>query len=260
VGDTHLTTFGGMLYDFQASGDFVLAQVNPDFVVQARQVSGAPTWPNATLNQAVATQMGKTKVAISVGPKFVIDGKPTKLGDGKSLYTSDGVTVTRRGNVYFVTSQGGNSVRATVNAKYIDVLVGLDQCCGKPKAKGLLANSNESVNQLAARDGTVLNNPYSFKDLYRYGDSWRVPQKESLLSVFGEKFEHADPKKPFYAQDLDPKLYERSRELAKRAGVKEGSLLDAATLDVAFFDDEKAAHVFVGMPPPITVGKIVAGK
>src|SRR5262249_7638699 len=69
VGDTHLTTFDGLLYDFQASGDFVVAQVEPDFVVQARQVSGAPTWPNASLNHAVATQMGKTKVAIGVGPK-----------------------------------------------------------------------------------------------------------------------------------------------------------------------------------------------
>ena len=64
VGDTHLTTFNGLLYDFQASGDFVLAQVDPDFVVQTRQVSGAPTWPDASVNSAVATRMGKTKVAV----------------------------------------------------------------------------------------------------------------------------------------------------------------------------------------------------
>ena len=60
VGDTHLATFNGLLYDFQASGDFVLAQVDPDFVVQTRQVSGAPTWPDASVNNAVATRMGKT--------------------------------------------------------------------------------------------------------------------------------------------------------------------------------------------------------
>src|SRR5688572_14176500 len=44
VGDTHLQTFGGLFYDFQAQGDFVLTKAGEDFVVQARQVSGAPTW------------------------------------------------------------------------------------------------------------------------------------------------------------------------------------------------------------------------
>ncbi len=43
IGDTHLTTFNGLLYDFQASGDFILADSGPDFIVQTRQVSGAPT-------------------------------------------------------------------------------------------------------------------------------------------------------------------------------------------------------------------------
>src|SRR5262249_51445790 len=64
VGDTHLFTFNGSFYDFQASGDFVLAEVDPDFVVQTRQVSGAPTWPDASVNHAVATRIGKTRVAI----------------------------------------------------------------------------------------------------------------------------------------------------------------------------------------------------
>jgi hypothetical protein len=248
-------------------------------------------------------------------------------------------------------------VRATVNATWIDLLVGLDQCCAK--AKGLLASANGNVNQLAARDGTVLNNPYNLKDLYHYGDSWRVSPEESLfdyktrfaylgrcgsfhligaggsaayllgnekyvadLRSVGDdanhyryqpskgdrsttgwafsrkpdncglypvwrqqdgrwhlferttawgiglgddiaktvKFEGANPKKPFYAHDLEPKAQERSRAVAQAAGVKEGALLDAAALDVAFFGDEKAAQAFVGVPPPIAVGKIVGEK
>jgi hypothetical protein len=262
VGDTHLTTFRGLFYDFQASGDFVLAQDGPDFVVQARQVSGAPQWPHASVNSAVATRMGKTTVAISVGAKrLVINGKTTDLKDGKTVSTSDGVDVSRRGNVYYITSQSGNSVRATVNATWIDVLVGLGHCCGKTEAKGLLANANRNVNQLAARDGTVLTNPFAFKDLYsRYGDSWRVSPKESLLSVFGEKLEAANPRKLFYAHHLDPQIYKRSRAVSKAAGVKEGALLDAATLDVAVIGNEKAAQVFVGAHPPIAVGKIVDKK
>jgi hypothetical protein len=267
VGDTHLTTFKGLLYDFQASGDFVLAHADPDFVVQTRQVSGAPNWPHASVNSAVATRMGKTQVAISVGKqRLVINGKTTNLNDRKSISTADGVDVTRRGNVYFITDKHGNSVRATVNEspkmRWIDVLVGLGQCCSKAKAKGLLANANDNVHHLAARDGTVLKNPFTFKELYhRYGDSWRVSPKESLLSVFGhEKVETANPKKTFYAHHLDANVHKPARAASKAAGVKHDAHHDAATLDIAVLGHEKAAHVFVNMHPPVAVGKIVGEK
>src|SRR6185369_9437099 len=92
VGDTHLTTFKGLMYDFQASGDFILAEVQPNFVVQARQVSGAPTWPNASVNSGIATRMGKTVVTLCLNG-LAIDGKPTVLSDGKSISTLDGVDV-----------------------------------------------------------------------------------------------------------------------------------------------------------------------
>ena len=54
VGDTHITTFDGLYYDFQASGDYVLAQDGYDFIVQARQASGAPTSASAA-----ATERGR---------------------------------------------------------------------------------------------------------------------------------------------------------------------------------------------------------
>ncbi|MGB8032888.1 MAG: hypothetical protein WCF03_03590, partial [Nitrososphaeraceae archaeon] len=245
VGDTHLTTFNGLLYDFQASGEFVLAEVDPDFVVQTRQVSGAPTWPNASVNSAVATRMGKTKVAVCLD-RLTIDGKTTDLGDGKSLSTPDGVDVTRRGNVYFITSWSGYSVRATVNASWIDVLVGLGNCSAE--VKGLIANANGNVNQIAARDGTVLTNPFNFEQLYHhFADSWRVSPKESLLHTCGDQdLKIGIPRKPFYARDLDLKVYEGALAVSKAAGVEEGALLDAATLDVAVIGDDRAAQVFVG--------------
>ena len=259
LGDTHLTTFKGLLYDFQASGDFVLAEGDTDFVVQTRQVSGAPTWPNASVNSAVATRMGKTVVALCLDG-LTIDGKTTDLSDGKSLSAPDGVDVSRRGNVYFITSPSGNSVRATVNASWIDVSVGLGNCC--VKVKGLLANAHENVNQIAARDGTVLTNPFNFEELYhRFADSWRVSPKESLLPPCGDRdLKIGIPRKPFYARDLDPKVFKRARAVAKRAGVKEEALLDAATLDVAVIGDDRAARVFVGTHAPIAVGKVVSAS
>jgi hypothetical protein len=257
IGDTHLTTFGGLLYDFQASGDFVLAQIEPDFVVQTRQVSGAPSWPSASVNSAVATRMGKNTVALCLAPErptLSINDQATDLDDGKSLSLPDGVDVRRRGNVYIIKDQTGNSVRAEVNASWINVSVGLGTW--PASVSGLLANANENVNEIEARDGTILKTPFPFEDLYQhYGESWRVAPEESLLSPCGEARERGNPETPFYAEDLDPQLAERTRAVCLEAGVQEGPLLDACTLDVAVIGDDAAAQVFVGAAPPVAVGK-----
>jgi hypothetical protein len=263
VGDTHLATFGGLFYDFQASGDFVLAEVAPDFVVQTRQMSGAPTWPNAAVNKAVATRMGKTKVAVclaSAGNEtpggLQVDGKATALDDGKSISLPDGVDVARRGNIYLIMGQSGDSVRAVVHPTWIDVSVGLGRW--PSNVRGLIANPNGNVNQIAARDGTVLTNPFPFADLYhRYADSWRVPRGESLLSGCGKDLEPGIPSKPFYASDLEPQVREKALAICIAAGVQPGPLLDACTLDVAVIGSEEAANVFVGGGNPVVLGNVV---
>jgi hypothetical protein len=179
------------------------------------------------------------------------------LGDGQSLSTPDGVDVTRKGNVYFITSQSGDSVCATVNATWINVSVGLGMC--PAEVKGLLANAGTNVNQIATREGTVLTTPFNFEQLYHlFADSWRVPPKESLLPACGDRdLTNGIPQKPFYASDLDFQTYERALAAAKAAGVEAGALLDAATLDVAVIGNTNAVGVFVGAPAPIAVGKVV---
>ena len=254
VGDTHLTTFSGLLYDFQAAGDFLLAQRGADFAVQTRQVSGRPVWPDATINKAVATRMGKTRVAVCTDPqRLIIDGGEVNIKNGETLAVSDDVAVSLLGNAYVVTSQSGDSMRAQVNGAYIDVSVGLGEW--PTRVVGLLANPNGNVNQIEMRDGTILTRPVSFKDLYyRYGDSWRVPEKESLLSVCGDKtLEQRNPDQPFTSRNLDPKIYDSAQAVCFEAGVKEGPLLSACILDVAFFGRVSAANVFANVSPPAAV-------
>jgi von Willebrand factor type D domain len=253
VGDTHLTTFGGLFYDFQATGDFLLAETGPDFLVQTRQVSGAPTWPNASINKAVAVQAGKSRVAICLPERVVIDGKPTTIPDGGQHGLSDGGNVVRRGNVYFVLGPSGDSIRATVNSAYIDVSVGLGRW--PSKVRGLLANANGKVNQIETQDGTVLKSPFRFELLYGdYAKSWRVPfSNQSILSPCGEPREQRVPDKPFFANDLDKQLAKRNQAICMQAGVKEKPLLDACTIDVAVIGSG-AAKVFAGMPAPVAVG------
>ena len=268
IGDTHLRTFNGLFYDFQAAGDFTLAEVGRDFTVQTRQVSGAPTWPNATVNKAVAARFGKTQVAICLAPPegtrrqaVHVDGKLTAVADGKTLELPEGVGIARQGNVYQLTSEDGDSVRATVNPTWIDVSVGLGQW--PVSVRGLIANSNGNVNQIETRDGFVLTNPFNFNDLYhRFADSWRVSGETSMLSVCnaGKTIEVGIPTRTFYAKDLEPGIREKAQGVCTTAGVKQGPLLEACTLDVAVIGNDAAAKVFVDALPPAAVGTITGGS
>ena len=257
VGDTHLNTFGGLLYDFQASGDFVLAETGKDFVVQARQVSGAPTWPNATVNKAVATRMGDTRVAVCAEPaRIAVDGDGRDLGDGQVLSLPSGVDIQRVGDVYVIIDQKGNSLRAAINGTHIDATVGLGRW--PTEVHGLLANGKGKVSQIEARDGTMFSSPFAFDDLYhRFGDSWRVSPRESLLSACGDPGETGLPKRPFYSKDLDPQLARHARAVCMEQGVKDRNLLEACTLDVAVIGKDEAAKVFVNLRKPIAVGRVL---
>ena len=299
AGDTHLMTFDGLFYDFQASGDFLLVQAHGgdflgsggfsagaggsgafggsggfsagaggsgafgalgnflqdrDFVVQTRQASGAPMWPNASVNKAVATRMGATRVAVCLAPaRLVINSNVDQLYDGESLPLFGGVTVSRTGNVYDIRRQGGDIVRAEVNNGWIDVFVGY---APESKVRGLLGNANgDTTDDIATRIGRVLGQPVSFADLYqRYGESWRVPFYDLLLSVCGNGVvENSIPQKPFYANDLAPAQYSYARNICVTAGVEDPTLLDACTLDVTVLADQTAANVFTALPAPIAV-------
>ena len=257
VGDTHLQTFGGLFYDFQAAGDFVLAQSDPGFVVQTRQASGAPTWPDASVNKAVATQMGDTKVAVCLEPsRLSVDGADQQIADGAVLSTPTGVDIWRRGNVYTIIGADGDSVRATVNSTYIDVAVGLGHW--PAKVTGLIANVDGDMNKIAARDGTVFTNPFAFSDLYgKFGESWRVSAKDSLLNVCSDrKVEIRNPARPFFAKDLERATYDRTRAVCVAAGVEGDTFLDACALDVAVIGTNDAAKVFLDTRVPAGVGTV----
>jgi type II secretory pathway pseudopilin PulG len=248
VGDTHITTFDGLYYDFQASGDFVLAQDGHDFIVQARQASGAPTWPNAAVNKAIATQMGKTRVALYIEPtRLVVDGVATDLADGKSTLLPTGVQISRQGNVYTISSESGDQVRATLNSTWIDAAVGLG-FSPRANVRGLLGNPLGNAQELVTATGVVLKAPVLFQDLYRtYAESWRVPPRESLFT--GET-RFGIPAKAFYASDLTRGQAAHAREVCKAAGITNRTFLDSCILDTTVLHDDTAVKVFVDLPLP----------
>jgi hypothetical protein len=254
VGEPHLTTFKGLLYDFQATGEFVLAEAPPNFVVQTRQVTAPPPWPpNVAANKAIATRMGKTRVAVCLPRRVEVNGKATTINPASPLILPTGVDISRIGNAYLIRGPQGETVHATVYPDWIDVSVGLGQ---KPLAvRGLLANANNNVHQVATSTGTVLTWPIAFKTLYhRYGDSWRVKPGRSLLCK-AKKVPNRNPTRPFYAKDLKRNVAQRARTICRKARVRRGPLLEACTLDVAVTGRAVAAKAYVGARAPVAVGK-----
>jgi len=263
IGDTHLRTFDGLFYDFQATGDFVLAEIDPGFRVETRQVSGAPTWPDASVNKAVAARIGGSEVTICLAqggaPRVFVDGASTAVDDGEILELPGSAGLGRRGNVFQLTSQEGNSVRATIHPTWIDVAVGLGRW--PSSVKGLIANVKGNIDQIATRDGSVLTNPFGFDDLYhRFADSWRVPAEHSMLSPCDKRgIEPRAPSRRFYAEDLAANVREKARNVCIEAGVHAGALLDACTLDVAVIGHDAAAQVYVEAVEPAKLGVVLGG-
>ena len=232
--------------------------------MQTRQVSAAPTWPDASVNDAVALRAGETEIAICLGDgpndgpgRLYVDGEAAVLDDGTSLSPAPGVDIWRSGSRYVVMDPVGNSVIATINSTWINVSVGLGRW--PTEVRGLLGNADGKVNQIEGADGFVLTSPFPFADLYgRYADSWRVPRTDGLLSPCGrDGVERGAPGRTFYVADLETQDAERARAVCTEAGVRTGPLLEACTLDVVVIGDERAAKAFVDLPEPVAVGTAV---
>jgi hypothetical protein len=260
VGDVHETTFAGTAYDFQATGDFEMAQIGSDFEVQTRQISGAPTWPNTAMNQAIGTRLGQDVVTVCSGPRLFVNGRSMRPPDGSTLPLPGGGTVSVSGGAYNMTDKAGNSVRVTprfASPNYLDVSAGAGQW--PTKVRGLLGNPNNDRDLLEASDGTVFQVPLSFDDLYRhFGDSWRVKSETSLLTPCGKATEVGNPTNTFYARDLNQDQQARGHTICGQFGVQP-AWLDACVLDVAVLG-ENAAAGYAGAPNPITNGNNLGKK
>jgi len=238
----------------------VLVDAGPDFIVQARQQSAAAVFhnPNVMMNTAVAAKIGPNHIIIYDSPaRVMINGANANLAQDKMTSLPGGVYAFRSGDIYVVSRDTGELLRAQLYDGWMDIEVGLGH---RPRssARGILASPSRTALQM--RDGTTLAEPVSTNDLYqRYARSWLVEPKESLFADQTVKF--AAPARTFFAKDLDPQAFAKARAACTAAGVTDATHLDSCTLDAAVFKNPIAVKAFAhAIIPHITITPVELGK
>ncbi|MEU5695569.1 VWD domain-containing protein [Actinosynnema sp. NPDC020468] len=252
VGDTHELTFGGVSYDFQATGDFVEAQVGTDFEVQTRKAPAAEPWPLTSLNRSVGTRMGNNRIALCDGTRLLVNGSAVTLAPGESLPLQGGVTISRDGTTYTATDPAKRVVRfrpTTVGSQvYNDLQIGLPTW--PVPVRGLMGTPDPNTPELLGdRDGrTTYRTPISFEDLYyNFGDGWRISPTGSLLALCAA-VPSTNPPNPYFAADL-PTTYRDAAWRTCLNGRIAKEWYDACLLDVAVLGTGAAATYVSRMPP-----------
>ena len=190
-GDVHMITFDGLYYDFQATGEFVVAKASVDgtddgFAVQMRAIE----W-NQNPGTSIATEIG-AHVGQSV-VRFGIDGTPVTV-DGASvpglgstsdtLQLSDGV-LSRTGDTSWLLSwNSGESLSVTDTGHCLNFAVTVGPHDAPGSLEGLLGQDTGQANDFQLSDGTVLPQPLSpSMILGQFADTWRVAAGSSLLDA-----------------------------------------------------------------------------
>jgi hypothetical protein len=250
-GDTHITTFYGVHYDFQAVGDFVLVQAGPGFIVQARQERLSN--PAVSLNTAVTAKMGKVRVSVCLNNRLAINGASTPLADGAPpLHLPGGVIVSRKGSVYSVASASGDMVTADESpGSYMNLAVRLGATSSDNNILGLLSGNPRTHDPVSSK-GVPLPSPFNYEQFQSFGNSWKPGPIDWLLLDCGREINYRWPRQPIYAQNLPQKEWDAAADICQQKGVK-GPPLDDCILDVSLLRNNNAADVFIDAPIPVRV-------
>jgi hypothetical protein len=246
-GDTHIITFSGASYDFQAAGTFLLFSDSASFSVYSTQISGAPSWPNTSINTKISIQMGDVTVVVpAAGNTLQIGGMPKAIQNGMSgPYGSSAVQIVRNGAGYLITDQAGNAVQLNQlsgNPNYINAYVypGLPLTS---QAQGVLVGKTSK---------TSLSSTVTFKDLYtNFAQAWKVTPGKAASDLSASQVQL--PTRSFYAKDLTPAQQEKGLKVCKTAGITNQNLLESCILDVIVLGSDQAAEVFKHLPEPTTI-------
>lgn len=265
VGDPHLLTLDGVGYDFHAIGEFVLLNgiaggTHENFEVQSRMGpvidSLGNTVPGVSANVAVAARL-------SDGSSVMIDSTdaaPLSIG-GTTVTLEDGGVIEagadrifRDGDTYTVifagadgtVGQGDARVSVIVRDGRMDIGIQLSEDMAG-QVEGLLGDGNGNPDDDIARaDGTVLERPLAYEDLYGgYRDDWRVDSDAESLFTYdaGETlagfYDPAAPADIPSLNNFEQTEVDAAREQVTNAGLEPGTVaFDNALLDFLLTNDQ----------------------
>ncbi len=202
LGDPHIRTIGGVDYDFQAAGEFVLLR-GETLEIQVRQIgvtSARQLGPNpytgltscVSVNGAVAFRIGQHRVTYQPGA----NGMELRVNGEVKTIPEGGLTLPQAGRLVRVGDAGGFQIEARGGAVVVVMpafwehyqLWYLNIDCRKVRGtEGLMGNLAPGSWLPAKADGTSVGAlPAALaerhKDLYQdFGNSWRVTDSTSLF-------------------------------------------------------------------------------
>lgn len=208
VGDPHLRTIGGVNYDFQAAGEFLVLR-GEGLQIQARQMAvgtAGPLGPDAytgltscvSVNSAVAVRIGRHRITYQPkrgdkpaadGLQLRVDGKPTELPPaGISLATGGRILPTIAPGGVQIEGPGGTVITITPGfwEHYQVWYLHIDTRHARA-TEGLMGVIPPGNWLPALPDGKLMGpRPASLqqrhKDLYEtFGNAWRVTDTSSLF-------------------------------------------------------------------------------
>ena len=255
IGGTQIRTTDGLIYGFQSAGEFVLVESRADdgMMIQVRQEPlGGGRCPNARRNSAVAVQMGDYRLGFYVdGPgRLLLDGEATTALPGGFMDLGGGHTVLQTEDDKFLmewpdrswmhVTMGSNRIDIRFNAHYSRL----------GQLQGLFGQFNGYPgNDIAYRNGQVIEQ-WDHQLIHGdYADSWRISQSESLFN-YDDGFGTADytlPNMPASAMSLDdlpPGEEQIGRDACEAVGVTHHAIMRACILDVYCADDPGAAEAY----------------
>ncbi len=251
-GDVHIFTPDGLVYDFQEAGDFLSVQSSDGAaIVQARQQSLVNN-PRISVNVGVAFWVDGDKVEFYVKPEsaFYVNDELTDLPTSTVALPSGGSIELLAANDYLIAWPGCSYAARLVIHGTTLMDYGFVSYQGDTLTyEGFLGNlDGNPKNDLTTSDGEVIAPPPSIANLKRFGDSWRVPDGESLLRDFGGDTPEIDATVlPITMGEIDDETRGEAEATCLEAGISDPLAIRDCTYDVAVTGDPifiESAKVF----------------
>ena len=160
-----MVTFDGLHYDFQATGDFVLARATTpgdSFQVQMRAAEYL-TNPGTSVATEISAQLGHDEVSFNIADPATVSVNGIAdfaIADASAQQQLDGGTLTAlSSSSYQLTWNTGETLNVTNNGVYLDSSVQLSPKDGAGAMQGLLGSDSGQANDFQLPDGTVLAQP-----------------------------------------------------------------------------------------------------